>query len=178
MTAWMEGLLKRRERAESFRESLRDISAERRKEAAAEGAEHHAPTGEEDPRARRIRQILDARRNRFSKARRILQDPERCAFILVMIPEKLAILEGHRAYRTLVEAGIPVTGAVVNRVLPERELGDFLESRRRQEHAYLEEIDRKFARIPRKRVPLLEEDVGNVAGLRSVARVLSSSVGA
>ncbi|MEX1258443.1 MAG: ArsA family ATPase, partial [Gemmatimonadota bacterium] len=118
MTAWMEGLLKRREKAESFRESLRGMTMDEEEGGGA------------DPRAQRIRKILDARRNRFSRARRILQDASRCAFVLVVIPEKLAILEGYRAYQALTAAQIPVTGVIVNRVLPEGNLGEFLESRR------------------------------------------------
>jgi arsenite-transporting ATPase len=165
MTAWMEGLLKRREKAESFRESLRGMTADEEEGGGA------------DPRAQRIRKILDARRNRFSRARRILQDASRCAFVLVVIPEKLAILEGYRAYQALTAAQIPVTGVIVNRVLPEGNLGEFLESRRRQERSYLEEIDKKFARIPRTRVALMEEDVGNLAGLELISHRLASASG-
>jgi arsenite-transporting ATPase len=171
MTAWMEGLLKRREKAESFRESLRGMSVD---EEEGPGGRKDASGRQPDPRAQRIRKILDGRRNRFSRARRILQDPDRSAFVLVVIPEKLAILEGHRAFRSLTAAQIPVTGVVVNRVLPEGDLGDFLESRRRQERAYLDEIDEKFSRIPRARVALMEEDVGNLEGLKLIAESLAS----
>lgn len=160
MTAWMEGLLKRREKAESFRESLRGMTVDEK-----EG-------GGTDPRAQRIRKILDARRNRFSRARRILQDASRCAFVLVVIPEKLAILEGYRAYQALTAAQIPVTGVIVNRVLPEGNLGEFLESRRIQERAYLEEIEKRFRKIPRVRIPLMEEDVGSLDGLKTISQRL------
>lgn len=173
MTAWMEGLLKRREKAESFRESLRKVWREELPEhEAGSGGE----AGREERRARRIREILDARRHRFSRARRILQDPERCAFVLVVIPEKLAILEGDRAYRALREAGIPVVCVVINRILPGEALGTFLESRRMQEAAYLEEIDETFADLPRIRVPLMEADVGSLEGLRSISRWLDENV--
>lgn len=172
MTAWMEGLLKRRERAESFRESLRKVWREEIPED--EGLEHGAE-GREDRRARRIREILDARRHRFSRARRILQDPDRCAFVLVVIPEKLAIMEGYRAYGALRDARIPVVCVVVNRILPDAQLGSFLESRRRQEASYLEEIDERFAELPRIRVPLMEEDVGSLEGLRAIARGLDAA---
>jgi arsenite-transporting ATPase len=171
MTAWMEGLLKRRDMAESFRERLRGMSVD---EEEGPGGRKDASGRQPDPRAQRIRKILDGRRNRFSRARRILQDPDRSAFVLVVIPEKLAILEGHRAFRSLTAAQIPVTGVVVNRVLPEGDLGDFLESRRRQERAYLDEIDEKFSRIPRARVALMEEDVGNLEGLKLIAESLAS----
>ena len=172
MTAWMEGLLKRRERAESFRESLRGVWRDEEVSGEGQSSAGEVKGGREERRAQRIREILDARRHRFSRARRILQDPERSAFILVMIPEKLAILESHRAYLALSEARIPVTGVVVNRVLPAGALGEFLESRRGQEALYLQEIEEKFGEIPRVRIPLMEEDVGNLDGLRFIARQL------
>lgn len=172
MTAWMEGLLKRREKAESFRESLRKVWRE--EEIPEDDDSGAGSEGQEDRRARRIREILDARRHRFSRARRVLQDPARCAFVLVVIPEKLAIMEGHRAYRALREARIPVVCVVVNRILPEEAQGSFLESRRRQEASYLDEIDEKFADLPRIRVPLMEEDVGSLDGLRFIARSLET----
>ncbi|MDX1566864.1 MAG: ArsA family ATPase [Longimicrobiales bacterium] len=183
MTAWMEGLLERRERAESFRESLRGTWAERPGgSAGSSGRSDTEEKGEEegrtslprseDERAERIREVLTDRRRRFARARAILQDPSRCAFLLVVLPEKLPILEGHRAYETLRSARVPVTAVVVNRVLPEGPLGEFLEHRREQEEAYLQEIEDRFGDLPRIRVPLLEEDVGSLEGVRVVARHL------
>lgn len=173
MTAWMEGLLERRERSESFRESLRGLWSEAEEAEANLEDEEESEAVDESARARRIREVLTDRRRRFSKARRILQDEDRCAFILVVLPEKLPILEGHRAYGTLREAGVPVTAVVVNRVLPEGPLGEFLEHRRAQEEVYLDEIDRKFSDLRRIHVPLLEEDVGSLEGLTVVSRHLT-----
>lgn len=169
LTAWMEGLLKSRDRAEGLRENLRSFWDD---DEAEEGSRRGKGASTEDERARRIREVLTARRRRFTKARRILQDRERCTFLLVVLPEKLPVLEAHRTYETLREAKIPVGAVVVNRVLPAGQLGDFLEKRRRQEAEYLEEIDRRFGELPRIRIPLLQEDVGGIEGLRSVVRHL------
>jgi arsenite-transporting ATPase len=172
MTAWMEGLLKGRDRAESFRESLRKTWVEESMTAEGSGSRESEIPAEEDRRALRIREILDARRRRFAKARRTLQDRDRSAFLLVVIPEKLAIVEGFRAFQALSQAGVPVAGVFVNRVLPSRDLGEFLESRRKRETKYLEEIDEKFSSIPRIRIPLMEEDLGSPDGLQSIAAEL------
>src|SRR5690606_20343867 len=85
---------------------------------------------QEDERSSRIRSILLDRRRRFYQARRILLEPETSAFILVLIPEKLPILESRKALETLDEFKVPVLGLVVNRVLPSQPLGEFLELRR------------------------------------------------
>jgi arsenite-transporting ATPase len=110
------------------------------------------------------------RRRRFTKARRLLLDPKVTAFILVLIPEKLPILESEKTLDALQRHDVPVAGVVVNRVLPENiGVGDFLESRRTQEAKYLARIDRSFASLPRVRVPLLARDVQGVDALREVA---------
>jgi arsenite-transporting ATPase len=63
-------------------------------------------------------------------------------------------------------------GLVVNRVLPEGPLGDFLESRRAQEAEYLDLVDRRFGGLVRVRVPLLSRDVQGMESLREVGRYL------
>ncbi len=65
-----------------------------------------------------------------------------------------------------------MAGVVVNRVLPDAPLGDFLERRRGQEAEYLERVDRSFAALPRVRVPLMSRDVEGLDGLREVGRHL------
>jgi len=56
----------------------------------------------------------------------------------------------------------------VNRVLPDNLDGDFYRQRKSQESTYLEEIDRRFRRVPRVRVRLLPRDV---YGMDSLSRV-------
>lgn len=195
MQAWTDGLLRSRERSDSFGRALERLGEGRgsRKgedEAGREGeplSDAGAGRGDElswferpddapaDPRARRIREVLMERRRRFSRARRILLDRETTAFILVLVPERLPILESRKALDVLDRHRVPVAGLVVNRVLPAHAEGEFLERRREQEAHYLDRIDREFASLPRVRVPLLPEDVGGIAGLRRVGRHLSGS---
>jgi arsenite/tail-anchored protein-transporting ATPase len=114
------------------------------------------------------------RRGRFARARRLLLDPASTAFVLVLIPEKLPILESRKALETLSGHRVPVAGLVVNRVLPPDLPGAFLESRRAQEAEYLRQIDREFKALPRIRVPLLPRDV---EGLEALAEMGSLLVG-
>ncbi len=200
MAAWMDGLLRSRERSESFGRALDRLarkpaepeegsgdrpSAEvtEATEASEEGGST-APRGDElswfqetdetpkDEQSRRIREILMDRRRSFTRARRLLLDPETTAFVMVLIPEKLPILETEKALAVLSEHRVPVAGLVVNRVLPLKPLGEFLESRREQESEYLSRIDRIFAKLPRIRVPLLRRDVQGTDSLREIAEYL------
>ena len=174
MAAWTEGLLRSRERSDSLGKALDRLG--RRKEASGDDLSWFDDVAEApgDERAQKIREVLLERRRRFSQARRLLLDPAVTAFILVLIPEKLPILESEKTLEVLRRHGVPVVGVVVNRVLPEAPLGDFLESRRAQEAEYLERVDRGFAGLPRVRVPLLSRDVEGVESLREVARHLNA----
>ncbi len=105
----------------------------------------------------------------------MLLDAEATAFVLVLIPERLPILESTKAISALEQFGIHVAGMVVNRVLPDGPIGEFLEERRRQEMEYLQEIDERFSAIPRIRVPLFPRDVGGLQPLRELGEYLDRS---
>ena len=186
MSAWTEGLLKSRKRSDSLGQALKRLTGRGEGEAGPDepdpiGVRREAGQGDElswfdqveeepgDLRNRRIREVLLERRRRFSRARRLLLDADTTAFVLVLIPEKLPILESRKALEVLRAHRVPVAGLVVNRVLPEQPLGDFLESRRGQEAEYLAQIDREFGDMPRIRVPLLPRDVDGEASLREIA---------
>jgi len=194
MTAWMDGLLRSRDRSDAFSRAVERLGGQtvpaKGGHIGEEGEEGEEPedagvVGDElsllqqteeaplDPRAARIRELLLERRRRFSQARRLLLDTSVTAFVMVLIPEKLSVLETEKAVKVLKEHRVPIAGLVVNRVLPEAPLGEFLESRRTQEGEYLDWIDRSFRAYPRVRVPLMRRDVQGVEALREVARYLT-----
>jgi arsenite-transporting ATPase len=168
MAAWTDGLLKGRERSDELGAAVDRL----RKRAEARGDElswfDDVDESPGDERAKQIREVLLERRRRFASARRLLLDPAVTAFVLVLIPEKLPILESVKARDVLARHRVPIAGLVVNRVLPDAPLGDFLERRRGQEREYLQRIDDHFADLPRVRVPLLARDVEGVESLREV----------
>lgn len=174
MAAWTEGLLRSRDRSDSLGKAVDRL--QRRKESSGDDLSwfDDAKEARGDERTRKIREVLLERRRRFSRARRLLLDPEVTAFVLVLIPEKLPILESEKTLEVLRNHKVPVAGVVVNRVLPDVPLGDFLESRRAQEAEYLERVDRSFAELPRVRVPLLSRDVVGIEAIREVGGYLAS----
>jgi len=115
---------------------------------------------------------LERRQDRLQIVRALMMREKATAFVLVTIAERLPIEEAARALDALTEAGIHVGEVVVNRVLPAHAAGDFYESRRRQENVYLEEIDRRFARLPRVRVPQLDSDIHGLSSLERVSSFL------
>ena len=173
MAAWTTGLLKSRERSASLGQAVDRLR--KREKAGGDELAWFDDVKEEvaDERTQKIQEVLLERQRRFSRARRLLLDANTTAFILVLIPEKLPILESQKTLAVLKQHKVPIAGMVVNRTLPnDQDLGGFLESRRSQEAAYLEQIAQTFKKLPRVQIPLLSRDVQGLTALREVAEHL------
>ena len=124
--------------------------------------------------------ILQTRRRKFIVARDRLLDATTTAFLLVVNPDKLSLLESQKVVTLLTRFKIAVSAVVVNRVLPDETdvQGDFFEARREQEQTYRREIDVAFSRFPRVVVPLLHHDVCGMESLDTIGqRVTNEWVG-
>ena len=169
MTAWIDGLLRHRTRASNLSSMLRNLGGGRQKgddlSLLAE-PEDHAPASLES----RVNTVLQARRRKFIVAREQLRDTAKTAFVLVVNPDRLSILESQNVIETLARFGISVAQLIVNRVLPDAASasGDFIDARRSQEQTYLREIDDLFAALPRIVVPLRAHDVYGLDALRDI----------
>lgn len=164
MSAWTEGLLRRRVRAERFGAALRGLED---RDAASEsivGTER--PRDPREERDLEIRRILLRRRARFEALREVLVDPRRCAFVIVLAAERLPVLETVELHEQLVRAGVHVGALVVNKRSP-ADAGDFLAERRALEEAHLATLRAALPGIPLLQVPLLP---GDVVGERALER--------
>jgi len=124
LTAWVEGMVRQREKVAGMERMLRNLAGE-------EGSD-------DDPTLKRLRE----RRDKFHHARhRLLEDAN---FYLVLIPERLPIEETSRTLHTLTENRVEVGGLIVNRVLPDLAEGAFLQARLEQQSEYLDEITTRF----------------------------------
>jgi arsenite-transporting ATPase len=173
MAAWTDGLLRHRERSDEMSGVLARVRSTlpgRRGDDLSHFEQHAEGGAVGGGRFAEIRERLLERRRVFGRARRLLLDRDATAFVLVLIPERLPVLETRRAVEALGRFHIPVAGLVVNRVLPEGALGPFLEARREQEHAYVAQIAEHFSDLPRVNVPLFARDVGGLDALREVAK--------
>ena len=156
MSAWTEGLLRRRGRAEKFGAALRGLED---RDAASESI---LGTGRpRDPREERdleIRRILLRRRERFEALREVLVDAERCSFVIVLAAERLPVLETVELHEQLVRAGVHVGALVVNKRSP-ADAGDFLAERRALEEVHVATLRGALPGVPLLQVPLLPGDV-------------------
>ena len=131
---------------------------------------------EQDDKQDPIMMSLSDRLDRLRELRARLVSGRTTGFVLVLIPERLPIEETARAIAQLDEAGVRVSGLIVNRVLPETTTDPFLTARRRQESVYLEEIERRFSSHPIVRVPQLESDVYGLEALDRISAHLFPDV--
>jgi arsenite-transporting ATPase len=131
----------------------------------------------DDSRDGRIRDILLTRRRKFHRARELLTDPAVTAFLLVINAERLPILESKKTLALLRQFNIPVTGMIVNRLLPPEADGEFLRERRVQEDEYRAEIDETFAELQKVYLHLLPHDVHGVETLREIGKTIVAQLG-
>ena len=173
MGAWMDGLLRHRERSARLGAMLGHLGGEPGRGDDLSLIDSHADHPRDSPESR-INDVLQARRRKFIVARERLLDAAGTAFLLVVNPDRLSILESRRVVDTLARFDLPVSALVVNRVLPDTAdaSGSFIEARRTQEQAYLREIDEVFSALPRTVVPLRPDDVHGLDALRAIGAQL------
>ncbi|MEC9242876.1 MAG: ArsA family ATPase [Gemmatimonadota bacterium] len=174
--AWSDGMLGHRDRSRKLGELLnvfgRDHSRE--DEFGMIGGSKEEP---DDSRDGRIQDILLTRRRKFHRARELLTDPAITAFLLVINAERLPILESKKTLNLLDRFNIPVTGMIVNRLLPPEADGEFLRERRLQEDEYRAEIDQTFAGLRRIYLNLLPHDVHGLETLRKIGKAIMEQLG-
>lgn len=155
MGVWMDGMLERRKKTnKNYSQLLND--------------------GEpvEDP----IYDVLQKRREKFSRVRGILLDEKRTGFIFVLVPERLPILETEKAIELMSKHGLNIGGLIINKILPTQADGEFLQKRRDQEKLYLKLMREKFTNQTLYRIPLLEEDICSPRHLEEFVDYLQKEV--
>ena len=173
MTAWIDGLLRHRARSNHLSSMLKALGGGRKKGddlSLLDSAEEHDPDSLEG----RVNTILSTRRRKFILAREQLVDAAMTAFVIVVNPDRLSILESQRVVATLRRFELSIAALVVNRVLTDNipASGVFIDSRRAQETAYLDEIDETFPCFPRIVIPLKARDVHGLDALQDIAAEL------
>ncbi|HZP96421.1 MAG TPA: TRC40/GET3/ArsA family transport-energizing ATPase [Candidatus Limnocylindria bacterium] len=93
----------------------------------------------------------------------LIVDRTRTAFFMVLIPEKMAILDTDRALGMFRSLGIEMSGIVVNQVYPaelldKSNLSTFLKNRIETQQRYLKEIREKFGEYLVSAMPMYERE--------------------
>lgn len=120
--------------------------------------------------------ILEQSKDLILKARNDLQDPSINSFVIVMIPEEMAIAETGRLLNELIRYGIPNEIIIVNQLLRDTaELCDFCSSRKLMQQRNLDKIKEIFRNKMEKNlieVPLFKEEIREYDKLKEMGEYL------
>jgi len=115
-------------------------------------------------------------KERINASSRILTDKARTAFFFVVVPEEMIILDTKKAAALFAKFDVPLSGYIVNRVLP-ADLGQgtippYLRNRIAMQKKYLDDIKGSFGNEVLAYVPEMERDVTGLAMIERLARRL------
>ncbi len=115
-------------------------------------------------------------KERINASSRILTDKRRTAFFFVLVPEEMIILDTRKAAELFSRFDVPISGYVVNRVLPP-DLGagkipDYLRNRITMQQKYLKDIQGSFGAQILAYVPEMERDITGLGMIERLARRL------
>ncbi len=115
-------------------------------------------------------------KQRINASSRILTDREKTAFFFVVVPEEMIILDTRKAAELFAKFDVPLSGYVVNRVLPEELAGgnvpEYLKKRLSMQQRYLEEIRQTLGKDVLAYVPELERDVTGLPAIERLAGIM------
>jgi arsenite-transporting ATPase len=124
---------------------------------------------EEDAILRELQYIKE----RINKSSGILTDRQRTAFFFVVIPEEMAILDTKKAAGLFARYNVPLSGYIVNRVIPEslaqQEIPGYLRNRLEMQKGHLATIRRELGDEVLAYIPEMERDITGLGMIEKMA---------
>ncbi len=118
-------------------------------------------------------------RTRINASSNILTDRQKTAFFFVVIPEEMILLDTQKAAGLFAKFDVPISGYVVNRVVPrellQADIPRYLRNRIEMQDRYLVQIDTMFGKQIAAFVPELERDVTGLAMIERLAGIMYGS---
>jgi arsenite-transporting ATPase len=122
-----------------------------------------------------LRELQDIK-YRINMSSSILTDREKTAFFFVIIPEEMAILDTQKAAGLFARYKVPISGYIVNRVIPAelaaQNIPDYLRHRLQMQAGYLDKIDTTFGDQVLARIPEFERDITGLAMIERMAQAM------
>ncbi|MGD2040172.1 MAG: TRC40/GET3/ArsA family transport-energizing ATPase [Anaerolineae bacterium] len=124
---------------------------------------------EEDAILRELQYI----KQRINKSSGILTDRQRTAFFFVVIPEEMAILDTKKAAGLFAKYNVPLSGYIVNRVIPaelaQQAIPDYLRHRLEMQKGHLAIIQRELGEDVLAYIPEMERDITGLTMIEKMA---------
>jgi len=115
-------------------------------------------------------------KERIQKSSRILTDRDKTAFFFVVVPESMIIKDTLKAADLFAKFKVPISGYVVNRVLPEslktESIPEYLKHRLDMQGKHLAEIQETFGNQVLAQVPEMERDITGLPMISRMAELL------
>jgi arsenite-transporting ATPase len=115
-------------------------------------------------------------KDRINKSSSILTDKKKTAFFFVLAPEEMVIRDTQKAAELFAKFDVPLSGYIVNRVLPvelkSQNIPDYLRNRFAMQERYLSVIDKDFAGQVLASVPEMERDVTGLPMIEKMAKAM------
>lgn len=165
MSAWTEGLIQRREKADRFAEFVRDLGQDTSMEDKTIGG----ATMEDQEKESHIRRILLRRRRKFDHLRQHISNSDETSFVIVLAAERLPVLETIELQQQLEQANVTVECLVVNKRAP-ADSGEFLHERHEQEEIHLKTLNEALPNIKRHDIHLQSHDVVGLSAVEALAQ--------
>src|SRR6185295_10100954 len=109
---------------------------------------------------------------RIESVRQLLHDKEQTSFVLVTIPEAMAVRETERYLELLQQEQVPVRELIINRVEYEHDDCEFCRARVESQKPWLKQIGTSFRGLNRHHVPLLPKEVRGFADLKQIGKLI------
>src|SRR5512139_1581103 len=115
-------------------------------------------------------------RGRINASSQILTDKEKTAFFFVVIPEEMILIDTQKAAGLFAKFDVPISGYVVNRVVPHELLDEnipsYLRNRIQMQDKYVKQIDEMLGSQVVSAVPELERDVTGLPMIEKLAGIM------
>jgi arsenite/tail-anchored protein-transporting ATPase len=113
-------------------------------------------------------------KGRINTSSGILTDKQKTAFFFILIPEEMIILDTQKAAGLFAKFDVPLSGYLVNRVIPpelnQQNIPDYLRNRLAMQKGHLEQIDNTFGKEVLARVPEFERDITGLPMIEKLAQ--------
>ena len=155
---WIERITKLREDMRQYEEMAAQISRDK--------------VVEEDMILKELQYI----KHRIGTSSSILTDREKTAFFFVIIPEEMILIDTQKAAQLFAKFNVPLSGYVVNRVIPEslasQDIPEYLRNRLQMQKGHLKKIDELFGNEVLARIPEFERDITGLPMIEKMAEAL------
>ncbi|MCF2137483.1 MAG: ArsA family ATPase [Candidatus Thorarchaeota archaeon] len=116
--------------------------------------------------------MLQQTKEKIRAASVMLADEKLTQFVVVMIPEAMAVFETQRLLSSLNKWSIPVSNIIVNQLVPENPSCPFCTSRRRMQQSNLVDIRELYHDLHVTEVPLFDHEIRGIDELRRLGHIL------